>query len=75
MPRKPYSPPLDRIRQEYAREVRRRLRVQKSGPRPSSKITDNSVPWIERPRTVAELWEIAQSVQNLVNKWGPKAQS
>lgn len=75
MPIKRYSPPLDRIKEEYARDVRRKLREQKHGARPKSKITDNSAPWIERPRSVAELWDIAQSVQQLANKWGPKAQS
>ncbi len=75
MPIKRYSPSLDSIKEEYAREVRKKLRESKHGVRPKSRIRDNSSPWIKHPRSVSELWEIAQNVQQLVNKWGPKAQS
>jgi hypothetical protein len=75
MPIKRYMPSSESIKEEYAREVRRKLRERKHGPRPKSRITDNSTPWMENPRTVSDLWEIAQNVQALADKWGPKDQN
>lgn len=73
MPIKRYMPSLESIKEEYAREVNRKFRAKKRGPRPPSRIPENSVPWIENPKTVAEFWTIAQMVQGVVDKWGPKA--
>ncbi len=68
-----YRPPIRRVQEEYCAEVARRFRQQRRGPRsPRAKIPDNSEPWNADPRTVADLWEIAQQVQGLVEKWGPK---
>lgn len=72
-----YSPPLERVREEYSRMVRRKVMARRHPPRPEeprSKITDNSTPWVENPRTIADFLEIGLSVQRLVDKWGPKPQ-
>jgi hypothetical protein len=73
MPLRRYSPPIERIREEYARECARRAMRLRRGPRPPApKIPDNSEPWIANPKTVGDLWEIAQCVQRTVEKWGPR---
>ena len=72
-----YAPPLERIKEEYARMVQRRVMAKRRPPRPQPKapIPDNSTPWVENPKTIGELMEIAKSVQALVDKWGPKNQN
>ncbi len=75
MPFPRYSPPLERIREEYSRMVRTRLMARKrparnAGLRP---IPDNSTPWHDDPRTVSDLLEIGHSVQRFVDEWGPKS--
>jgi hypothetical protein len=68
-----YRPPILRVQEEYCAEVARRFRQRRRRPQPAGpKIPDNSEPWNADPRTVGELWEIAQQVQALVEKWGPK---
>src|SRR5688572_29540470 len=74
MPMRRYSPPIERVREEYARECARRAMRLRQGPRlPGPKLSDNSEPWITEPRTVAELWEIAQNVARTAERWGPSA--
>ena len=69
-----YRPPIRRVQEEYCAEVARRFRARRRGARrPGPRTPDNSEPWNADPRTVGELWEIAQQVQALVEKWGPKA--
>jgi hypothetical protein len=61
------------VQEDYCAEVARKFRERRRGPRPPGRrIPDNSEPWNADPRTVGELWEIAQQVQALVEKWGPK---
>lgn len=70
-----YSPPLERIREEYSRMVARKVMARRRPPRPEeslSKIMDNSTPWVENPQTYDDLWFISTSVQQLVDtfhKW------
>lgn len=80
MPLRRYSPSPARIREEYAREcARRALRqrqklTQKGEDQPArAKIPSNSEPWLAEPKSVAELWEIAQRVQETATKWAPPA--
>lgn len=69
-----YRPPIRRVQEEYCAEVARRLMRQRRGPRPvGPKTPDNSEPWIADPRTVSDLWAIAQEVQALAEKWGPRS--
>jgi hypothetical protein len=62
------------VQEEYCAQVARRFRQRRRGPRPPGpKIPDNSEPWHPDPRTVKDLWEIAQQVQAVIDKWGPKS--
>ena len=73
MPPRRYSPPIERVKEEYSRMIARRLMMKKRGPRPAHPRTpDNSEPWNANPRTVGDLWEIAQQVQAVVDQWGPR---
>ena len=68
-----YSPPIERVKDEYSRMLARRRMMALRGPRPKHPPTpDNSEPWIANPKTVEELWSIAEEVQALVEKWGPR---
>ena len=70
MPLPRYSPPIERVREDYARQCAWKLMRARRGPRPPRPpIPDNSEPWIADPRTVEDLWDIAQSVQALADKW------
>ncbi len=69
-----YTPPIRRLQEDYSAEIARRWRRARRGPvPPGPKIPDNSEPWNPNPRTVAELWEIAEQVNELVKAWGPRA--
>jgi hypothetical protein len=58
------------VQEEYCAEVARRFRQQRRGLRPPGpKIPDNSEPWNPDPRTVDDLWEIAQQVQQRVDEF------
>lgn len=70
-----YSPPLERIKEEYARQVREKVMARRRPPRPlnpAHPIPDNSTPWLEQPRTVGDFLFIARCVQDLVEQWGPR---
>lgn len=68
-----YSPPIERVKDEYSRMLARRRMMALRGPRQKHPPTpDNSEPWIANPQTVEELWGVAQEVQALVEKWGPR---
>ena len=68
-----YSPPIERVKDDYSRMLARRRMMALRGPRAKHPPTpDNSEPWIEEPKTVEELWSIAQEVQALADKWGPR---
>ena len=81
-PMKPFRTPLAWVLREYAdRQSMRRLRERRLAARrakglpeiPPSKITDNSEPWLENPRTVDDFIYIAEQVNALVEKWGPRS--
>jgi len=63
------------VQEEYCAEVARRFRQRRRGPRPPGpRIPDNSVPWNADPRTIDDLWTIAQAVQQRVDDflaWRP----
>ena len=70
MPLRCYRPPIRRVQEEYCAEVARRLMRQRRGSRPDGpKTPDNSEPWIAAPKTVDDLWEIAQCVQQRVEEF------
>lgn len=75
MPLKRYMPSRESIKEEFSRELRYKLRSGKRSPRIHQSVPDNSQPWLENPRTVAEWLYIAQCVQALEDKWGPKTQN
>ena len=65
-----YTPPIRRLQEEYSAEIARRYRRAKRGPiKPGPKIPDNSEPWNPNPRTVDNLWQIAQWVQERVDQF------
>lgn len=65
-----YSPPIERVKEEYSRMIARRMMRKKRGPRPEHPRTpDNSEPWIANPKNVDDLWEIAQCVQRRVDEF------
>lgn len=68
-----YTPPIRRLQEDYSAEIARRWRSARRGPRkPGPKIMDNSEPWMAEPKTVDDLWQIAQWVQervDLVKSW------
>ncbi len=65
-----YRPPIRRVQEEYCAEVARRFRQRRRGPRPAGpKIPDNSEPWIADPKTIDDLWTIAQCVQERVDEF------
>jgi hypothetical protein len=69
-----YTPPIRRLQEDYSAEIARRWRRARRGPgKAGPQIRDNSEPWNPNPRTVAELWEIAGQVKELVKVWGPRA--
>ena len=69
-----YSPPLERIKEEYSRMVRRKVMAARRPPteKPRTPIPDNSTPWIENPTTIADLLFISDRVRELEEQWGPK---
>ena len=74
MRQRPYIRPLHRVKEEYSAMLRSKKRIAKLGPRPATRIPDNSEPWIENPNTVAEFWEIACRVSELEERyrlWSP----
>ncbi len=77
MPLRRYTPPIARLQEEYssmiAARVRKARRERERGPQPPRpKIPDNSEPWLRDPRTVEDLWYIAQCVEECVEQWGPR---
>lgn len=68
-----YIPPIRRLQEDYSADIARRWRNARRGPKKAGpKIPDNSEPWNPDPRTVADLWEIAEQVNDLVKKWSPR---
>jgi hypothetical protein len=68
-------PSIPRLQKEFSERVARRFnyrRYRERRPDTPSKITDNSVPWVENPQSVDDLCEIAASVQKLMDQWGPQ---
>jgi hypothetical protein len=65
-----YRPSLKRLQEEWAFRLRMERLRKTRGPKPSTKIEGNSEPWIAKPSSVAEFWEIAQQVNALTEKWG-----
>lgn len=78
MIKRPYSPPLHRIKEEYSAMLRSKARIAKLGPQPKNRIPDNSEPWIENPKTLADFWEIACRVSELEQRytqWKPDSKT
>jgi hypothetical protein len=68
-----YHPPIRRLQEDFAARLARRRLMAARGPRPpKSMITDNSVPWLEQPNSVADLWYIASKVNERVETWQRK---
>ena len=62
-----YTPPIRRVQEDYSAEVARQWRRARSGPpQAGPKIPDNSEPWMAEPKSVDDLWQIAQWVQERV---------
>jgi hypothetical protein len=58
------------VQEEYCAEVARRFRARRRGPRaPGPRTPDNSKPWIADPKTIDDLWTIAQCVQQRVDEF------
>lgn len=70
---KPYRPSIRRLQEEWAMRVARQVMKRRRKPAPPSKITDNSVPWMEDPQSLADYWFIAENVNKCVRQWGPQA--
>lgn len=65
-----YTPPISRLQEEYSAEIARRWRRARRGPiQAGPKIMDNSEPWMAEPKTVDDLWQIAQWVQERVEQF------
>ncbi len=65
-----YSPPLERVKEEYARQVRAKVMARRRPPRsavPACPIPNNSTPWLGHPRTYDDLWYISTSALQLVD--------
>jgi hypothetical protein len=67
-----YRIPIERLKEDWAFRKRMERLQRKRPPQPSSKITDNSEPWIRNPSSVAEFWEIACKINETVAKWAPR---
>ncbi len=71
---KPYRPSIRSLQEDWARRISHQLmRKRRRRHVAPSKITDNSVPWMENPRSVADYWFIAENVNQTVLKWRPQA--
>ena len=71
---KGYRPSIRQLQLEFAsRLARKRMlgRARAKNPAPAKAITDNSVPWLENPDSVADFWYIACQVNKTVEKWTP----
>ena len=65
-----YTPPIRRLQEDYRAEIARRVRRARRGPaKPGPKIPSNSEPWLANPKTVDDLWYIAQCVQERVEQF------
>jgi hypothetical protein len=72
---KGYRPPIKRLQEEWAFRLRMERLRKTRGPKPATRIEDNSEPWIAKPSSVAEFWEIARHVNELTEKWAPRPTS
>lgn len=66
---KSYRPTIRSLQEDWARRISRQIMRRRRKPVPPSKITDNSVPWVENPRTVADFLEISRRVEESKNLW------
>ncbi len=67
-----YHPPILRLQEEFAARIARRRYTRGKSPKaPKLAISDNSEPWIAKPDSLAEDWEIACKVNDRVEKWKP----
>ncbi|WP_345715977.1 hypothetical protein [Luteolibacter yonseiensis] len=65
-----YHPSIRRLQEDFAARVARRKYTAARGPRREpSKITDNSVPWLENPASVADYMEISARVLESETLW------
>jgi hypothetical protein len=64
-----YHPPIRRLQEDFARRLAHQRMAARRGPRPPSTITDNSVPWMEKPNSVADCIEISRRVAESEAQW------
>ncbi|MCH7226552.1 hypothetical protein [Haloferula sp. A504] len=72
---KPYRPSILRLQQEWSMRIARDVMKRRRKPVPPSKITDNSVPWMENPSSVADYLEISRQVEESKRQWLARFQS
>jgi len=63
---------------EYAdvlvmRRLRKKREEKLGGPIAQSKITDNSEPWLEKPKSLADCLWINEQVTKLSERYAPKS--
>jgi hypothetical protein len=77
MPFPQYRIPIERLKEEWALRLRMERLRRKRGHKQAapaiwtSRIPDNSEPWIRNPSSVAEFLEIARKVNETVEQWAP----
>ncbi len=65
-----YHPSIRRLQEDFAARLARKRMLEKRGPRPEkSKITDNSVPWMDNPDSISDYLYIASQVNKRVEAW------
>ncbi len=64
-----YHPSIRRLQLDFAARLARRKMLAARGPRPKSRITDNSEPWLENPDSVADYLEISSRVKSSETLW------
>ena len=70
-----YRIPIHRLQEDWAFRLRMERLRRRQPPRPPTRITDNSEPWVRNPASVAEFLEIASKVNETVAKWGTRPQN
>lgn len=68
----PYRPSIRRLQEEWAQRLARQRMLERArqGRPPGPKtITDNSVPWLENPNSVADYIEISNRIRESEAAW------
>lgn len=66
-----YRIPIPRLQEEWAFRLRMERLQRRHATGRTSRITDNSEPWIRNPSSVTELLEIARRINETVATWAP----